>query len=191
MKKILLSLSLVLVLALGSVAVFAADPQPAANTGVLKNNVQILDEMIALNEEEIIAKVKAGTSLSAIAKEYGVFDAFTEAIKENRIQRIELLVTEGRITRERADQMIQFMKDHLCDGTQQYAMRYQLNNGEKFGLGFGRMNAGSGLASGNADGTQSQNKAQGRGFGPAAGGRGMMNGAGGFGGQCVTGAQAQ
>lgn len=166
MKKILLSLSLILVLALGSIAVFADDTQPVVK---YQSNVEILAELLGVETQTVLDDLKAGESLSEQATEGGVFDAFVEAIKEARIARIDALAASGRLTAERAQVMKDFIKNHVCDGTQQFAMRNQLNNGERFGLGQGRVNGGQGLGQANGDAA-----GLGQGYGPANGGRGGM-----------------
>lgn len=176
MKKMLLSLSLVLVLALGSVTVFAGETQ------TLKSNVEILSELSGLSEDAIVDGVKAGSTLSEQAQEKGVFDAFVDAIKANRALRIEQLAADGRLTQERAKAMIDFMESYDCDGTQTHAMRAELNNGERFGLGNGQVAGGQGLAKQNglSNGTPENAAGQGLRNGVSAegsvGGRGMMRG---------------
>lgn len=190
MKRILLSLSLILVLALGSVAVFADDAKPAAP---FKSNIEILAEVIGEDAENVLEALRAGKSLSVQAQEADKFDEFVDAIKENRALRIDALVESGRLTKERAEVMKTFMENHDCTGTQQFAMRNALNNGERFGLGIGRGNGGQGLGpaaglNGNGDGA-----VPGQGFGPGNGGRGGMmrggfgQGGQGFGGVCFQG----
>lgn len=176
MKKMLLSLSLVLVLALGSVTVFAGETQ------TLKSNVEILSELSGLSQDAIVDGVKAGSTLSEQAQEKGVFDAFVDAIKANRALRIEQLAADGRLTQERAQAMIDFMESYDCDGTQTHAMRTELNNGERFGLGNGQAAGGQGLAKQNglSNGTPENAAGQGLRNGVSAegsvGGRGMMRG---------------
>jgi len=166
MKKILLSLSLILVLALGSIAVFADVTQPAVSA---KSNVEILADLLDTDTADILEALRAGKSLSVQAQEGKVFDEFVDAIKEARIERIDALVDSGRLTSERAQVMKDFINNHVCDGTQQYAMRNQLNNGERFGLGQGRVNGGQGLGQ-----TNGEAAGLGQGYGPANGGRGGM-----------------
>jgi hypothetical protein len=176
MKKMLLSLSLVLVLALGSVTVFAGETQ------TLKSNVEILSELSGLSQDAIVDSVKAGSTLSEQAQEKGVFDAFVDAIKANRALRIEQLAADGRLTQERAKAMIDFMQSYDCDGTQTHAMRAELNNGERFVLGNGQVAGGQGLAKQNglSNGTPENAAGQGLRNGVSAdgsvGGRGMMRG---------------
>lgn len=177
MKKILLSLSLILVLALGSVAVFADE------TPTIKGSVEILSEISGLSEESIVAAVKEGSTLSEQAQEQGVFDKFVDAVKANRALRIQQLAADGRLTQERVDAMINFMESYECDGTQQYAMRNALNEGERFGLGNGQAAGGQGLAKANGLANGNPENAAGQGFRNGAsaedstGGRGMMRGA--------------
>ena len=131
MKKILLSLSLLLVLALGSVVVFADE------TPQIKSSVQILSEVTGLTEDAIISAVKDGKSISSQAQERDVFEKFVEAVKANRILRIQQLANDGKLTQERADVMINFMNNYQCEGAQEHTMRIELNQGEPFGLGAG------------------------------------------------------
>ena len=166
MKKILLSLSLILVLALGSIAVFADVTQPAVSA---KSNVEILADLLNADTADILEALRAGKSLSVQAQDGKVFDEFVDAIKEARIARIDALVDSGRLTAERAQVMKDFINNHVCDGTQQYAMRNQLNNGERFGLGQGRVNGGQGFGQ-----TNGEAAGLGQGYGPANGGRGGM-----------------
>ena len=178
MKKMLLSLSLMLVLALGSVVVFA-DETPAPT---IKGSVEILSELSGLSEDAIVDGVKAGSTLSEQAQEKGVFDQFVEAVKANRALRIEQLAADGKLTQERAKAMIDFMESYDCDGTQTHAMRAELNNGERFGLGNGQVAGGQGLAKQNglSNGTPENAAGQGLRNGVSAegsvGGRGMMRG---------------
>lgn len=176
MKKIVLSLSLILILALGSLVVFADSTQTTVKAGT---PVQILESLTDLTAGEILALRQSGKTLSMIAQDQGVFDAYISAAKESRIVIIEKLVTDGRLSRERADLMIKYINEHECDGTQAFGMRNELNNGERFGLGFGNSagavrGQGLGRGLGNANGT----------------GRGMMRGAGGngagFGANCFN-----
>lgn len=162
MKKILLSLSLILVLALGSIAVFADVAQPAVK---YQSNVEILAELLGdkVDAEDVLAALKAGKSLSVQAQEAGVFEEFVAKIKEAKISRIDALVANGTLTSERAEAMKKFIENHVCDGTQAFAMRYQLNNGERFGLG-----QGYGPANGGRGGMMGQ------GFGQGMMGQGMM-----------------
>lgn len=168
MKKIILSLTLMLVLAVGTFTVFAGETAPATGT---RTNVEILAELTGKTAEEIVAAVKEGKTLSVQAQEAGKFDAFVTAIKAEKIARIDALVASGKLTAERAEVMKAFIENHTCDGTQQFAMRQQLNNGERFGLGMGMMkgarNFGDGAETGKGFG----------GFGRGAGG--MMRGQGG------------
>lgn len=166
MKKILLSLSLILVLALGSVAVFADVTQPAVRA---QSNVEILAELTNKDTAAILEDLRAGKSLSVQATDAGVFDAFVAEIKALRVERIDALVESGRLTKERAEVMKDFMQNYDCTGTQQFAMRNQLNGGERFGLGQGRVNGGQGLGQTNGDAA-----GLGQGYGPANGGRGGM-----------------
>lgn len=193
MKRILLSLSLILVLALGSVAVFADDAKPTVE---FKSNIEILAEIIDVDEEDVLEALRAGKSLSVQAQDADKFDEFVDAIKENRALRIDALVESGRLTEERAEVMKTFMANHDCTGTQQFAMRNALNNGERFGLGSGRANGGQGL--GQTEGFDRERPngeaaGLGQGFGPANGGRGGMmrggfgQGGQGFGGVCFQG----
>ncbi|MZQ98619.1 MAG: hypothetical protein GT601_13155 [Acidaminobacter sp.] len=166
MKRILLSLSLILVLALGSIAVFADVAQPAVK---YQSNVEILAEFLDKDPSVIIEKLKAGESLSEQAKDADLFDEFVAEIKEAKVARIDALVASGTLTSERAAAMKNFIENHVCDGTQAFAMRYQLNNGERFGLGQGRVNGGQGLGQANGEAA-----GLGQGYGPANGGRGGM-----------------
>jgi len=166
MKKILLSLSLILVLALGSIAVFADVAQPAVK---YQSNVEILAELLDQDPSDIIDKLKAGESLSEQAEAADRFDEFVAKIKEAKIARIDALVANGTLNAERAEAMKDFIENHVCDGTQAYAMRTQLNNGERFGLGQGRVNGGQGLGQANGDAA-----GLGQGYGPGNGGRGGM-----------------
>ena len=168
MKKILLSLSLILVLALGSIAVFADVAQPAVS---VKSNVEILADLLGdeVDADDVLAALKAGKSLSVQAQDAGVFDEFVAEIKEAKVARIDALVASGTLTSERAAALKNFIENHVCDGTQAFAMRYQLNNGERFGLGQGRVNGGQGLGQANGEAA-----GLGQGYGPANGGRGGM-----------------
>ncbi|SCZ79067.1 hypothetical protein [Acidaminobacter hydrogenoformans] len=176
MKKMLLSLSLILVLALGSVVVFADE------TPTVKGSVEILSELSGLSEEAIVDGVKAGSTLSEQAQEKGVFDQFVEAVKANRALRIEQLAADGKLTQERAKAMIDFMQNYDCDGTQTHAMRAELNNGERFGLGNGQAAGGQGLAkqnglsNGNPENEAGQGLRNGISAEGSTGGRGMMRG---------------
>jgi anti-sigma28 factor (negative regulator of flagellin synthesis) len=136
-----------------------------------QSNVEILADLLGdkVDAEDVLAALKEGKSLSVQAQEAGVFDEFVAKIKEAKIARIDTLVANGTLTAERAKVMKDFIKNHVCDGTQQHAMRNQLNNGERFGLGQGRVNGGQGLGQANGEAA-----GLGQGNGPANGGRGGM-----------------
>ena len=173
MKKILLSLSLLLVLALGSMAVFADE------TPQIKSSVQILSEVSGLTEDAIISAVEDGKSLSSQAQALDVFEKFVEAVKANRILRIQQLANDGKLTQERADVMINFMNNYQCEGTQEHAMRTELNQGEPFGLGAGNQGKVQDFAKASSVAENGNGQVMRRGFSAeeSTGGRAMMRSA--------------
>ena len=71
-------------------------------------------ELLGLTPEEIQAERQDGKSLSDIAEAQGVTDeALSEAIVAARSEAIEQAVTEGTLTRERADLMLERMQDMI------------------------------------------------------------------------------
>jgi predicted DNA-binding protein YlxM (UPF0122 family) len=73
-------------------------------------------EALGLTPEELFAELHAGKSLAEIAEEQGVdvetlYDAMNAARGEAMQQAIEQAVEDGRITQERADQMLERLEN--------------------------------------------------------------------------------
>lgn len=124
-KKVLVTLTVIALLAMGSITAFAAAPDapnpanPVQNclyygkatamrgynivAGVLKNKFGVTDE-------EIGKAITSGETLYDVAKDKGVTDdQFKSAVIEERIKTIDQAVSDGTITKEQGD----FMKERI------------------------------------------------------------------------------
>lgn len=169
MKKVLLVLT-VGILVLGTMAMSFAD-------GIF-NPAQVYGDLVGISEEEAYnLHIDSDKTFGTLASEAGVYEAFTSVMLDSKIQYINQLVTDGKITQEQADGIITNLQN--CDGTQQGILRNSLGYG--MGNGQGRdASLGNGLCDGTGtrlqDGTGLTNgTGAGTGFGRGAGmgGRGM------------------
>ncbi len=182
MKKVLLILT-VGILVLGTMAMSFAD-------GIF-NPAQVYGDLVGITEEEAYnLHIDSDKTFGTLASEAGVYEAFTSVMLDSKIQYINQLVTDGKITQEQADGIINDLQN--CDGTQQGILRnalgygmglgangeYGMGNGQGRGTSFGnglcdgtgtRLQDGTGLTNGTGSGT-------GFGRGAGMGGRGMRNG---------------
>lgn len=182
MKKVLLILT-VGILVLGTMAMSFAD-------GIF-NPAQVYGDLVGISEEEAYnLHIDSDKTFGTLASEAGVYEAFTAVMLDSKIQYINQLVTDGKITQEQADSIITNLQN--CDGTQQGILRnslgygmglgangeYGMGNGQSRGASFGnglcdgtgtRLQDGTGLTNGTGAGT-------GFGRGAGMGGRGMRSG---------------
>ena len=134
MKKKLLVIAVVVAISIAG-AVFAYAATPA----------EIVSDLTGLTQEEVTDLRASGSTYGKIAQDEGKFEEFKAAFLEARKERLAQMVEEGRITQERADEIIETISERIasCDGSFQGASK-----GE-FKMGFG---AGQGLMNGSGDG---------------------------------------
>lgn len=149
MKKTLgLSLVVIMIFSMG-VGVFADE---------YKTPAEIYSGLTGVTLEEAYQLRSEGKTYGELADEKGLLKEFEDEFLESKTAILELRVTEGRITRERADSILKIWADNDCDEPGQYKL------GRNAGLMFGNGN-GQGSGTGLRDGS-------GRGFGN---GNGMKN----------------
>ena len=122
---------------------------------------EILAGLTGKSVEAVIEeKTQAQQTYGALARKYGVLDAFQEQLLEQKKDYLKQRVAEGTMTQERADAILAAIEANQadCDGT---------GNGMGYGMGFG-MGNGAG-----------QGRGMGGGFGRNANGRGAGFGCGG------------
>lgn len=128
MKK-LLTLSLVGVIAIGSMSLsFAASPFKAADIYAGLANITV--------EQAYAIKLESGETFGDLAKEAGFYEAFAEAVLASKINMINNLVADGKLTQAEADVLITALEN--CDGTQQHLMKETLNLGQQLRIGENR-----------------------------------------------------
>jgi hypothetical protein len=147
--KIFLTFSLLVVLTMG--IIYAATPY------------DIVTDLTDLTAEECYDLRASGMTYGEIAEQYGVYDAFYDAMQTEREARLDALVEDGRLTEDQADEMLE-----NCDpDNPQYLMQgYGMGFGrsQNAGLG-GRGNGGSGIGNGYGAGNGYANGGMGSGFG--------------------------
>ncbi|PKM67508.1 MAG: hypothetical protein CVU95_07295 [Firmicutes bacterium HGW-Firmicutes-2] len=140
-RKLVVSMSALVLVAATSIGVYAAENMSPAQT---------LSELTGISIEELY-EAKGDQTFGALAQELEVEDAFRTDMVGNKLAIIEERVIQGTLTREVADEMIAVIIENQenCDKT-------GLNQGDqRLGLGFGH---GNGMGTGERVGG-------GRGFG--------------------------
>lgn len=120
-KKLVLLMAVVMVFGTMSVAFADSSFSPASVFARLKG----VDEETAYQ-----MRTEANLRYGELAEKEGFSDEFREEMQEVKKARLEELVKEGRITQERADEILANFK--TCDGTREHM---QENRG-LFGKGF-------------------------------------------------------
>lgn len=110
MNKLLIGTVTVGLLLVGATSVLAAN---------FKSPAEVFAELKGVTVEEAYAAKAAGNSYGQLADEAGVLDEFKANMLENRKAIIQERVTNGQLTQEQADSMIQNMEANqaICDGT--------------------------------------------------------------------------
>lgn len=164
-KKLLVVVSIMVVMVLGlasvSYAAAAYKSRPEAAAGLTGKTL-----------DEVIAARKAGTPYGQQVETPEAQAAFEAEIQEQFKDRLNALVTEGKLTQEEADARIKAMEEHIADCDGESA---QDGSGVFGGLG------GNGLRDGNGM-KNNENPQDGTGIQGGRGGRGSMGGRGGMGG---------
>lgn len=109
---------------------------------------EALADLTSRTVESVIDEhVNEDKTYGEIANEAGVLEAFREANQEIRITRIEDRVADGTLDRERADTIIERIKENTanCDGTGT-AQQNRVGGGK--GTGSGTMQRGAGMGGG-------------------------------------------
>ena len=134
MKKKLLVIAVVLAISVAG-AVFAYAATPA----------DIVSDLTGLTQEEVAELRASGSTYGQIAQDEGKFEEFKAAFLEARKERLAQMVADGRITQERADEIIETISERIasCDGS------FAGTSKGEFKMGFG---AGKGLMNGSGEG---------------------------------------
>lgn len=154
LKKILVAGAMVIAIGTTSITAFAksAYKNPAEAVAGLTNRTveSVVDE-----------RKETGKTYGKIADEAGVLDKFKSENLEMKKENLAAQVEEGKITQEKADQIIAAIEKNkeTCDGTGSEKI------GQKLGAKFG--SNGTGLGKGNA------NRGKGKGRGQGGEGRRM------------------
>ena len=143
MKKSVVMLA-VAVMMLGTMGVAFADASwgPAA----------IYAELTQITEEEAYAlKVEKDMTFGELAQEEGVYDEFKAAALAGKEEMLDQLVKDGKITQEKADEVLEAME--ACDGDSQGLLKGTGLFGQRNGNGRGAGNGqGNGARVGNGEG---------------------------------------
>jgi len=131
-------------------AVFAAE---------WKTPADIVSGLTGKTVESLNAERAAGKSYGTIANESGKLDEFKAQMLEQKKAILDQRVAEGKLTREKADEIYNAMKEKMasCDGTNSAGIGRQ--SGAGFGggagcsLGAGQSGAGMGMGRGAGRGT--------------------------------------
>lgn len=131
LKKTIVTGALVTVIAASSVAYAASQYKTPAEAAAGVTGKKV---------EDVQAQRKDGKTYGQIAKDAGKLDEFKKEKLELTKDRIEQLVKDGKLTKEKGDELIKKIKDNQanCDGTGSAAI------GKNNGLGLGSQGAGQG-----------------------------------------------
>lgn len=167
LKKIVTIGLMVLTVSAISITAFAASGYntPAeAVAGIIGRTVESVTE----------ERAESGKTFGNIASEAGKLDEFKAEMLEMKKDRLAAQVAEGKITKEKADEIIAAIEANManCDGTGSGML------GRKMGAKFG--SNGEGLGNGGANRGNGMGRGQGRGLGKGQGNSFGM-------GACVTG----
>lgn len=139
-------------------------------------SLEAISELLGLSPDEIIAQRQEGKSLVEIAAAQGVDEAtLTEAVLAARAEVLQQKVTDGILTQEQADLMLERMQEHVS---------YMLNNttvgpsGGKQGACYGQPGQGTGPGQMRCWGYQGNNGTSNGQTGYGMMGRGGMMGGG-------------
>ncbi len=160
LKKIAIIGLIVLAISALSITAFAAskyNTPPEAVAGITGRTVESVTEERAEN----------GKTYGSIASDAGKLDEFKAEMLEMKKDRLAELVKEGKITKEKADEIIAAIEKNMenCDGTgsgmigRKMGVKFGPNGG---GLGNGRSNRGNGMGRG-------QGRGMGKGIGSCLG----------------------
>ncbi|HMM69372.1 MAG TPA: hypothetical protein PKD08_02665 [Gudongella oleilytica] len=151
MKKSVVMLA-VAVMMLGTMGVAFADASwgPAA----------IYADLTQITEEEAYAlKVEKDMTFGELAQEEGVYDEFKAAALAGKEEMLDQLVKDGKITQEKADEVLAAME--ACDGDSQGLLKgtglFGQRNGNGRGAGNGQSN-GARVGNGEGFGGGAQNR---------------------------------
>ncbi len=124
-KTLVLVLSSILILALGTTALAASVNSPA----------QIYAALKGISVDEAYELRQAGTSFGKLAANEGLLEEFRALMLENKIAGIEARVQEGKLSEEEAKAIITTIEERMqsCDGTAS-------GRNECLSLGFGSGN---------------------------------------------------
>lgn len=152
--------------------IIAAGILGTAGAALAASPSEIVAGLTGKSAEQLTQERAAGKTYGTIAKDAGKLAEFKAAMLENRKSVLDAKVAEGAITREKADEIYNTMKERIadCDGTGEGQVRAGSGEGCLAGEGGAAMRFGSG--SGTA-------QRQGAGNGTGTGGGAMRRGAGG------------
>ena len=130
-------------------------------------------------EEVTQQKFQNGITYGKVAKNYDSLEEFQASMLENKIAILNERVAEGTMTQEKADEIIEALKENqaTCDGTGQARV------GQSLGAAFGGM---MGNGQGQGLGAKGQGQGFGGGQGRGQGGNGLGNGLGLRDGSCMA-----
>lgn len=126
MKKWLIGMSLLVVLSLaGGIVAVAQGPdgRPACGhrfgggrgAGSPMGVIGTLADLAGVDVSEIRSALEEGQTLAEVAQSYGVDpDALLEAALEEKTDRLEQAVEDGRLTQEQADAILEQAREHLA-----------------------------------------------------------------------------
>ncbi|HIE38569.1 MAG TPA: hypothetical protein EYH30_09035 [Anaerolineales bacterium] len=101
-------------------------------------------EATGLTEEEVVAALREGQTFAEIAEAQGVDPrAIVDRLLAERKELLEEAVAEGRLTQERADEMLEEMAEHLSEHLEEgWTDRHGADGDHSFGGRRGRPGAG-------------------------------------------------
>ncbi|MBN4056487.1 MAG: hypothetical protein COA82_06160 [Alkaliphilus sp.] len=152
-------------LSVGLVGLIVVASMGVAFAGMMQSPSEVLAGITGKTTEEVVELRGEGSTFGHLAVELEVWEEFKQANLEARKARLEYMVEEGKITQEKADEILAAIEDGDC-GTPGEKMMGQENR-----IGFGRdldkegrHGSADGEGNGNKHGNQGGNrKGNGRG----------------------------
>ncbi len=99
-------------------------PKRGGNRGTQGRNLEVLAEALGMTPEELQAEFDAGKSLHDILEELGIEEAdFRAAIQAARVAQVEQAVSDGELTQEQADEILERMEQAVQVAEARQALR--------------------------------------------------------------------
>ncbi len=128
------------VLAIGAAVLIAGTTQMAFAASDIKTPLESVSNITGKKVEDVQKEKESGKSYGQIANESGKLEEFKKERLDNKKAMLDSLVSEGKITKEKSDEIIKNMKERQesCNGDGSGCQRS--GQGKGMGMGQGKGN---------------------------------------------------